>query len=233
MDTAKKTSFFLLLFVFVLFNKPFLDSIAADTIPVGETLSGNQAITSKDGNFVMGFFTPGKSQTQYYIGIWYSYGRVSVQTVVWVANRDKPLTDPATSELKLLANGSLVLYDPSNSLIWSTNSASDTSNTTEAVLGDVGNLVLRDKHNPSVIIWQSFDYPTETWLHGGKIGLNKKTGVNKLLTSWRNQEAATGIFNLEIDPTGINQFLIRWNKSRSGQLGNQMNKKNSLLQSPR
>ncbi|XP_026425739.1 G-type lectin S-receptor-like serine/threonine-protein kinase At1g11410 isoform X2 [Papaver somniferum] len=162
---------------------------------------------------MMGFFTPGESRN-YYIGIWYNYDRVSVQTVVWVANRDKPLTGPASSELKLLANGNLVLYGPSNSSIWSTNSTSGTSNTTEAVLGGDGNFVLRDKRNPSIVFWQSFDYPTDTWLPGGKIGLNKKVGVNKLLTSWRNQEdPATGMFNLELDPTGINQYLIRWNKS--------------------
>ncbi|RZC94173.1 hypothetical protein C5167_021420 [Papaver somniferum] len=212
MDTAKKTCFSVLLSVFVLLNKP-LDSFAAGTFSAGETLSGNQTITSRDGNFMMGFFSPGESRN-YFIGIWYNYDRVSVQTVVSVANREKPLSDPDSSELKLLANGNLVLYGPSNSSIWSTNSTLGTFNTTEAVLGDDGNLVLRDKSDPSIVLWQSFYYPTDTWLPGGKIGLNKKVGVNKLLTSWRNQEdPATRMFNLELDPTGINQYLIRWNKS--------------------
>ncbi|XP_026389567.1 G-type lectin S-receptor-like serine/threonine-protein kinase At2g19130 [Papaver somniferum] len=61
---------------------------------------------------------------------------------------------------------------------------------------------------------QSFDYPTDTWLPGGKIGLNKKTKEPQLLTSWRNQEdPAPGIFTLELDPAGTDQTLIRWNKS--------------------
>ncbi|KAI3840570.1 hypothetical protein MKX03_018104, partial [Papaver bracteatum] len=210
--TTKKNSFTLLVFVFVLCNKP-LDSIAANNISAGETLSPFQTITSKDGSFKMGLFTPGIYN--YYIGIWYSINRVSVQTVVWVANRDKPIRDPASSEFKLLENGNLVLYGPSKSLIWSTNSALSTLNTAEAVLGDDGNLVIRDSSSPSVVYWQSFDHPTHTWLPGGKIGLNKKTNETQVLTSWKNPyDPAPGIFNLELDPTGISQYLIKWNQSK-------------------
>ncbi|KAI3948967.1 hypothetical protein MKW98_021573 [Papaver atlanticum] len=206
--------FSVLLFVLVLCNKP-LNSIADDAISTGDTLRASQTITSKYGRFRMGFFAPGKSQN-YYISIWYA--QVSETTIVWVANRDKPITasELSNSELKLLENGNLVLYNPSRTSIWSTNSASSTSNTTEAVLGDNGNLVLRDKSKPSVVIWQSFDFPTDTWLPGAKIGINKKTRETKLLTSWRNQEdPAKGIFSLDIDPTGINQYIIKWNKSEA------------------
>ncbi|XP_026445317.1 G-type lectin S-receptor-like serine/threonine-protein kinase At1g11300 [Papaver somniferum] len=210
LDT-KKNSFFVLLYVFVLCSKA-LHSIAADTITVGGTLSGFETITSKDGRFMMGFFTPGQSR-KYYLGIWYNYRTALVRTIVWVANRDKPLSGSSSSQLKLSENGNLVLHE-SESLIWSTYSASSTSNTTEAVLGDDGNLVLREKSNPSVVYWQSFDYPTDTWLPGAKIGINKKTNESRVLTSWRNQEdPAPGMFNLELDPTGIRQYLIKWNKS--------------------
>ncbi|KAI3842577.1 hypothetical protein MKX03_014030 [Papaver bracteatum] len=190
---TKNASFYVLFFVFLLCNKP-LNSIAAnDTISTGQTLGGTETITSKNGNFVMGFFRPGKSQW-YYIGIWYNNDMVSVQTIVWVANRDKPLRNIVVSGLHLSENGDLVIYDydPYEVLIWSTNTSSIGSNTTEAVLGDDGNLVIRDKSNSSVVYWQSFDYPTDTWLPGGKMN------VNKLLTSWRNQEdPASGIFKLE------------------------------------
>ncbi|KAI3892814.1 hypothetical protein MKX03_004969, partial [Papaver bracteatum] len=219
MDT-KKRSFFVLLFVFALCSKPH-NSIAADIIAAGASLSGFQTISSKGGNFMMGLFTPGNSQ-YHYLGIWYNYDRVPERTVVWVANRDRPLNNSSSSEFKLLENGNLVLYDnylsePSiyftnRSPIWSTNSASSNFDTAETVLGDDGNLVLRDKSNPSVVIWQSFDYPTDTWLPGMKIGLNSKTYIK--LTSWRNQEdPAIGIFSLELDSTGIRQYLIKWNNS--------------------
>ncbi|KAI3874870.1 hypothetical protein MKW98_019443 [Papaver atlanticum] len=172
----------------------------------------DETIISKGGIFELGFFKPGKSQN-HYIGIWYKKLSVdSVKTVVWVANRDKPVLDPSTSKLTLYGNGDLVILNQTEkaSPIWSTNSL----NATEAVLGDDGNLVLRDGSNPSLVIWQSFDYPTCTWLPGGKIGLNKKTKEPQLLTSWRNQEdPAPGIFTLELDPAGTDQTLIRWNKS--------------------
>lgn len=197
------------------------NSIAGDrdTISAGESLTDSQSLTSEYFNFEMGFFTPGEfqdfstpgvSQSQnYYIGIWYKW-----RTVVWVANRDKPLSARVSSELKLLENGNLVLYNASKSPNWSTNSASNTSNTTEVVLVDDGNLVLRDKSHPSAVYWQSFDYPTDTWLPGGKIGLNKRTNETKFLTSWRNKgDPANGIFSLELDSTGISQSL-KWNKSK-------------------
>ncbi|KAF2296499.1 hypothetical protein GH714_040473 [Hevea brasiliensis] len=46
----------------------------------------------------------------------------------------------------------------------------------EAVLLDEGNLVLRDGSSSSEPLWQSFDHPTDTWLPGVKIRLNKVTG---------------------------------------------------------
>ncbi|KAI3994856.1 hypothetical protein MKX01_037407 [Papaver californicum] len=214
MNNQRKNPLFLpslLCFLFLSF-KTHVTVFAADTISLGDSLTGGETITSKDDNFVLGFFSPGNSQN-HYIGIWYK--KVSLQTVVWVANRDKPVSDPSTSKLTLLGNGDLVIINQTDkSPIWSTNSASNTLNATEAVLGDDGNLVLRDGSNPSVVIWQSFDYPTDTWLPGGKLGLNKRTKETQLLASWRNlEDPAPGIFNLELDPNGTSQYLIRWNKS--------------------
>lgn len=66
-------------------------SVGAGTLSVGESIFGYQTIVSgKDGIFELGFFKPGNLQN-YYIGIWYR--KISEFTVVWVANRDKPLND--------------------------------------------------------------------------------------------------------------------------------------------
>ncbi|RZC53475.1 hypothetical protein C5167_012327 [Papaver somniferum] len=173
-----------------------LNMVDQDFSAVGESLTGDETIISKGGIFELGFFKP--------VDL--------VKTVVWVANRDNPVLDPSTSKLKLFGNGNLVILNQTEKAppIWSANSL----NATEAVLGDDGNLVLRDGSNPSLVIWQSFDYPTDTWLPGGKIRLNKKTKEPQLLTSWRNQEdPAPGIFTLELDPAGTDQTLIRRNKS--------------------
>ncbi|XP_026414950.1 G-type lectin S-receptor-like serine/threonine-protein kinase At1g11410 isoform X2 [Papaver somniferum] len=92
--------------------------------------------------------------------------------------------------------------------------ASRTLNTTQVVLGDDGNLVLRDGSNPSVVIWQSFDYPAYTWLPGAKIGFNKKTNQSQTLTSWRSREdPAMGLYSFESGPSGTSQYALYWNNS--------------------
>lgn len=55
---------------------------------------------------------------------------------------------------------------------------------------DNGNLVLRDEKNRSAdsYVWQSFDYPSDTFLPGMKLGTNFRTGLTRKLTSWRNYD---------------------------------------------
>ncbi|KAI3955912.1 hypothetical protein MKW98_006272, partial [Papaver atlanticum] len=62
---------------------------------------------------------------------------------------------------------------------------------------------------------QSFDHPTDTWLPGGKLGLNKNTRETQSLTSWRSlEDPAAGIFSLHLDPSGLtSQYIIKYNKS--------------------
>ncbi|KAI3881471.1 hypothetical protein MKX03_027168, partial [Papaver bracteatum] len=187
---------------------------AADRISFGDSLIGNQTITSKGENFELGFFKPSNTSQNYYIGIWYK--KVSVQTVVWVANREVPILDPYSSKLTVL-DGNLLIFNSTleTTPIWSTNLASSTLITTQVVLGDDGNLVLRDGSNPSVVIWQSFDYPTDTWLPGGKLGFSKKTNQIQKLSSWKSREdPAMGSYNLEIGPNRTLQYIIYWNKSK-------------------
>ncbi|KAB5556154.1 hypothetical protein DKX38_007063 [Salix brachista] len=84
----------------------------------------------------------------------------------------------------------------------------------EAVILDDGNFVIRDGSNPSTIYWQSFDYPTDTWLPGAKLGINKHTGKVQRLISWKNSEdPAPGMFSVGVDTNGSGQFFIEWNRS--------------------
>ncbi|XP_058074802.1 G-type lectin S-receptor-like serine/threonine-protein kinase At2g19130 [Magnolia sinica] len=185
--------------------------MAADRLSPGKSLTGNQIITSSGDRFVLGFFTPGNS-SNYYIGIWYK--KVSTQTVIWVANRETPLPN-TSSQLRLTEDGNLVLFNQSNTPIWSSNSTSANPNSTVLVLLDTGNLVLRDGSNSTAEIWQSFDHPTDTWMPTGKVGLNRITGVNQRLISWWSKDdPAPGPFSLEINPNSTNEFLILWNSSK-------------------
>nr|GME01322.1 G-type lectin S-receptor-like serine/threonine-protein kinase At2g19130 [Ipomoea batatas] len=181
--------------------------VSPDTISLNQSLSGDQTIVSPDGKFELGFFKPGTT-SNYYIGIWY---KVSPQTVVWVANRETPISNKASAELKIL-DGNLVLLNEFKTSIWNT-SISSTSKSVTAVLHNDGNLILSDGSNSTSPLWQSFDNPTDTWLPGGRLSYNKRTRTKQLLISWRNSEdPAPGLFSLELDPEN-KQYLLKWNKT--------------------
>ncbi|XP_073143772.1 G-type lectin S-receptor-like serine/threonine-protein kinase At2g19130 [Henckelia pumila] len=199
-----------ILFLFLvpsLFTKLLCE--AADIISANQTLYGNQTIVSAGGNFELGIFSPGNS-SKYYLGIWYSIAMVSQQTVVWVANRETPISEKDSAQFKIL-DGNLVLFDGPANKIWSTD-INSTGNSVVAVLLDEGNLVLRDGFSNSTI-WESFDNPTDTWLPGGKITYNKRTQKSQLLISWKNNDdPAPGIFSLELVPIS-KEYIIRWNRT--------------------
>ncbi|CAN6162993.1 unnamed protein product [Urochloa humidicola] len=191
---------------------------ASDTISADSAISGSWTIVSKGGSFELGFFRPaGSSDHNYYVGIWYKKA-VSPRTPVWVANRATPVSDPASSKLAVAANGNLVLVNEAGKLVWSSyvSSAAGSYNgaVVVAVILDTGNLVLR--RDDGEVLWQSVEHPTDTWLPGARLGLNKTTGDVQSLVSWKNYgDPAPGRFKLGIDPNGSSQFLSFWS---SGQL---------------
>ncbi|XP_062177119.1 G-type lectin S-receptor-like serine/threonine-protein kinase At2g19130 [Alnus glutinosa] len=189
-------------------------SISSDTLSPGQSLSysKNETIVSQGGTFELGFFRPGSS-LKIYLGIWYKmFGQKD--NIVWVANRENPLSDLSTSRLELSEDGNLLLYGGSSS-----NPISLTiltfSRSTEAVLGEDGNFVLRDRSNASTILWESFDHPTDTWLPGAKCWIDKVTRKQHQLVSWKNSEdPAPGVFSVGLYPTGSNQVCLEWNTSQ-------------------
>jgi hypothetical protein len=58
------------------------------------------------------------------VGIWYT---VSSETVVWVANRDTPVSDHS-GVLKVTDDGILVLLNSTNGIVWSTNTSRTAEN---------------------------------------------------------------------------------------------------------
>ncbi|KAM0925948.1 hypothetical protein ACQ4PT_003824 [Festuca glaucescens] len=207
---------------------------AADTIAVGRPLSGEQRLVSKRGKFALGFFQPDTSSKNWYIGIWYNqipkhttvwvaknwyigiwYNQIPKHTTVWVANRDAPVSDPASSQLSVASDGNMVLLHDGHAKapVWSTNVTASNSTSTVGLLLDTGNLVLADASNTSLVLWQSFDHFGDTWLPGGKLGRNKRTGEVTRLFAWRGyDDPAPGAFSLELDPDGAtSQYLLSWN----------------------
>ncbi|KAF8687383.1 hypothetical protein HU200_043072 [Digitaria exilis] len=191
--------------------------LASDTIAAGSAISGNRTVVSRGGNFELGFFRPSGSSSShsYYVGIWYKKA-VSQCTPVWVANRASPVTDPASCQLAVAVDGNLELADEAGKhVVWSTN-VSSTSSSVVAVLLDTGNLVLRRENNDGEVLWQSSEHPSDTWLPGARLGLNKITGYAQALTSWKSSvDPAPGLFALGIDVNDTKQYNITWNGTMS------------------
>ena len=74
------------------------------------------------------------------------YKKVSSRTVTWVANRDSPISDKYSSVL-IIRDGNLVLLNESQIPIWSTNHKPTSPIFVVAILGDDGNLVLKEEFN--------------------------------------------------------------------------------------
>ncbi|GMJ13024.1 hypothetical protein like AT4G03230 [Hibiscus trionum] len=179
---------------------------ATDTITFGNPIhsSGGPLIVSATGKFALGFFTPnnGSSHRNQYVGIWYHDGS-EPKTVVWVANRDNPVSNSTTFGIG--EDGNIVLSGTSSRPISNLPGISSPSTRTLKLL-DSGNLVLTDVSSSSMV-WQSFLNPTDTFLPGMKIS------AELVLTSWRSQlDPTTGSFVFRQDGDRDNQYIITNNE---------------------
>ena len=175
--------------------------ISLDTITPDQPLKDGQLLLSNQKTFALGFFNPGSSSHRY-VGIWYN--QITEKTVVWVANRDAPLND-TSGVLSINGKGNFVLHTQNQTTpIWSTNVSFSVSSTNNSVakLLDIGNLVLVQQDSQHVT-WQSFDYPTNTMLPFMKVGLDRRTGLNRFLTSWKSKDdPGIGNYSYQLVPTG-------------------------------
>ena len=138
MAKQKALTTLVLLFTTLILN-PNRSLGSTDTISVNRSLSGDQTIISSGGVFELGFFKPGRS-SKYYIGMWYKE-LVKGQPVIWVANRESPVSDKLSSELKISDDGNLILLNEKKVTVWSTNTTT-TISSRKAVLLNTGILVL-------------------------------------------------------------------------------------------
>jgi hypothetical protein len=190
---------------------------AIDTINTTQSIRDGDNITSSGGNYVLGFFSPGKSKNRF-LGIW--YGKISVLTAVWVANTEAPLND-SSGVLRLTDGGILVLLNRSGSVIWSSNTSTPARNAVAQLL-DSGNLVVKEKgdHNLENLLWQSFEHLSDTLLPEMKLGRNRITGMDRSITSWKStDDPSRGNFSAILVPYGYPEILVMENsivRHRSG-----------------
>lgn len=107
----------LLVIKLIFFSSKF--AAATDTINQFESHEDNTTLVSNDGTFELGFFTPGSTSPNHYLGIRYKH--IPIRTMVWVPNRDTPIKDNS-SKLSINKQGNLApLNQNKNTVIWSRN----------------------------------------------------------------------------------------------------------------
>ncbi|GLT83107.1 hypothetical protein SLE2022_014160 [Rubroshorea leprosula] len=203
---------------------------ATGTICPGDSIrdDGGETLISPDKTFELGFFSP-RNSTLRYVGIWYHNVE---DTVVWVANRDAPISD-GSGVLRMGHEGNLEVLDGNNrtvwtsDTVWTSNNVSPASKNLAAALLDTGNFALSDAYkrlskscyfiyhdNISNYYWQSFDYPSDTYLPGMRVGARTDGGEKLVFTSWKSaNDPSPGNFGMGIDTFGAPQIVI-WNQTR-------------------
>ncbi|GMI90364.1 hypothetical protein like AT5G24080 [Hibiscus trionum] len=120
--------------------------------------------SSPSGDFTFGFQKIGNDG--FLLAIW--FGKIPEKTIVWSANRNDLVQKG--SKVELTTDGRLVLWDQRGRQIWAAVSANP--GVSHAAMLDTGNLVLASQD--SRVLWQSFDYPTDTILPTQAMNLEKQ-----------------------------------------------------------
>jgi hypothetical protein len=183
-----------------------IPSTAVDSINTTQSFRDGDSIVSASGSFKLGFFSFGSSINRY---LCISYNQISTTTIVWVANRGTPLND-SSGVLRITSQGILILVDQSGSTIWSSNSSRSARNPIAQLL-DSGNLVVKEEgdgnlENP---LWQSFDYPGDTFLPEMKLGRNKVTSLDRYISSWKSaDDPSRGNYTFRLDPAAYSELIM-------------------------
>ncbi|KMS96300.1 hypothetical protein BVRB_000140 [Beta vulgaris subsp. vulgaris] len=189
-----------------------------DTLKQSDQLKYGEFLVSAGKVFTLGFFNLQKEQEIgyfnpenaqiCYIGIWYTYDQS--KKPVWIANRNKPISK-TSGVLKIDSNGDFKIID--KGLTRMILKSSEGVARRVAMLQDTGNFVLQELNSNNStrdkVLWQSFDYPTDTLLLGMRLGFNIKNGQKWSLTSRVSDKfPAPGSFSLGLDPNGTSQLII-------------------------
>ncbi|KAJ8761401.1 hypothetical protein K2173_001532 [Erythroxylum novogranatense] len=207
-------SVFLFCFICYLFSL-VLFCHAINSITTGQSVKDGETLISVDEIYELGFFSPEKSDSRY-LGIWY-HNRQD-EAVIWVANRDKPISD-RNGTLRIAEDGNLFLRDGNGNSVWSSN-ASELSNDTTAILDRNGNLILSSAADTSKSYWESFSHPTDTYLPNMRVLVSQAMGENHFFSSWKSAtDPSPGNFTMGVDPRGAPQIVVWENSKRRWRSG--------------
>ncbi|KAJ7951785.1 putative Receptor protein kinase [Quillaja saponaria] len=210
MDCKSRILFFLICACFLHLTSS--SKLRGNTLWQGEELNFGDRLVSDLGELSLSFFKPSNyNNNNLYLGV----NSLLFGYYFWVANRDTPipadsgaaLTIDEYGNLKIMYNGggdSIVLY-----------SSVEAPKNTSLFLPDTGNVELREMNPDGSIkqdvLWQASDCPTDTLFKGTKLGINKRTGQTRSLTSRRSfNNPSSGPFTLGMDPNNTKQLVIWW-----------------------
>ena len=134
--------------------------------------------------YAFGFYKQGDG---YFLGIFLN--GIPEKTVVWTANRDDPAS-PRTATLQFTTEGRLRLQTQGQ-----TKEIANSASALYASMLDSGNFVLYNSDGE--MIWQTFEFPTDTLLSGQRLSAGKE-----LISSQSETNPATGIFRLTMQKDG-------------------------------
>ncbi|XP_047079088.1 putative receptor protein kinase ZmPK1 isoform X2 [Lolium rigidum] len=150
---------------------------AHDFLLPGSSLSvedSSDILHSPNGAFTCGF--KNISHNAFVFSIWFT--NTAEKTVVWSANQLHPVHSWG-SEVLLDMDGRMVVKDYNGKLVWE-NDVYSSSNAEQAQLLDTGNFIVKGQGD--IILWQSFDSPTDTLLPNQNItSAVKLVSANRLL----------------------------------------------------
>ncbi|XP_037408345.1 G-type lectin S-receptor-like serine/threonine-protein kinase SD1-13 [Triticum dicoccoides] len=200
-----------LVIIVLLIPWPFSSVLLCAPVSVlvpGMRLAPDKTLTSDQGSFALDFFTPSNSTENTYVGIWFN--DIPLRTIVWVANRDNPITDASSAMLTMTGNSSLMLSENNgHHILWMANTI--TGSNSSAKLLNNGNLVVLS--SDSDMLWQSFENPSDTILAGMPMQATHKTHPPWRIISWKGPEdPSKGRFSVGNDlDTPLQSFI--WNGS--------------------
>ncbi|KAK4481532.1 hypothetical protein RD792_012433 [Penstemon davidsonii] len=191
--------YFFLIFAVILFLPSPSSSRKFTTLTQGSSISppDDVLISTPTGIFTAGFYPVGENA--YSFSIWFTEPLEDGNfTVVWMANRDQPVNQRYT-RLSLLESGNLVLTDAGQIIVWMSGTTS-ISFSKYLILNDDGNLALYT--NERVVLWQSFNSPTDTLLP-----LQSLTRNSILVSSRSRTNYSSGYYKLYFDNDNVLRLL--------------------------
>ncbi|KAK7317481.1 hypothetical protein RJT34_01755 [Clitoria ternatea] len=206
---GKACAMLVLTYLWLWWNSPIHVKAANDILkPGGELRASKDAqLCSRNNKYCLYFDTYGFNLMYLSISI-----AEKDSWRVWVANRDQPIYDDGSAVLSLDNSGVLKIESEQSEEPIVLYSSPQPYNNTVATLLDSGNFVLQQLHpngDTGEMLWQSFDYPSDTLFPEMKLGVAHKTGQNWSLVSWLSDSIPTsGAFGLEWEP-GEGELIIR------------------------